>query len=80
MAAAAGSVSAQTSACRHRDRGARRWDAGKARRNGHFALSTSSGAGLAKRRLFVGDRAVVRRAASIQALELLRRHLAGEEA
>jgi hypothetical protein len=28
----------------------------------------------------VGDRAVVRRAASIQALELLRRFLAGEEA
>ena len=41
---------------------------------------TASGAEVARKRLFVGDRAVVRRAASIQALELLRRHLSGEEA
>jgi len=46
----------------------------------HFGLSARSGTELAKKRLFVGDRAVVRRAASIQALELLRRFLAGEEA
>ena len=46
----------------------------------HFGLSARSGTELGKKRLFVGDRAVVRRAASIQALELLRRFLAGEEA
>ena len=46
----------------------------------HFGLTARSGTELAKKRLFVGDRAVVRRAASIQALELLRRFLAGEEA
>jgi hypothetical protein len=32
-----------------------------------------------KKRLFGGDRSVVRRASSVQALELLRRFLAGEE-
>lgn len=46
----------------------------------YFGLAVRLGEGLAKKRLFVGDRAVVRRAASIQALELLRRHLAGEGA
>ena len=46
----------------------------------YFGLSSRSGASAAKKRLFVGDRAIVRRAASIQALELLRRHLRGEEA
>jgi nicotinamide-nucleotide amidase len=46
----------------------------------HFGLSARSGAEIAKKRLFVGDRAVVRRASSIQALEMLRRHLAGEDA
>ena len=45
----------------------------------HFGLATKDGAALTKRRLFGGDRAVVRRAASIQALELVRRFLAGEE-
>ena len=46
----------------------------------YFGLAARSGETVAKKRLFVGDRAVVRRAASIQALELLRRHLMGEEA
>jgi nicotinamide-nucleotide amidase len=46
----------------------------------HFALADRSGAEVARKRLFAGDRAVVRRAASIQALELLRRHLSGGEA
>jgi nicotinamide-nucleotide amidase len=46
----------------------------------HFGLVARSGTEIAKKRQFVGDRAVVRRAASIQALELLRRFLAGEEA
>jgi nicotinamide-nucleotide amidase len=46
----------------------------------YFALSDRSGMEVAHKRVFVGDRAVVRRAASIQALELLRRHLSGEEA
>lgn len=45
----------------------------------YFGLAARDGATLSKRRLFVGDRAVIRRAASVQALELLRRHLAGEE-
>ncbi len=45
----------------------------------HFGLATKDGAALTKRRLFGGDRAVVRRAASVQALELLRRFLSGEE-
>ncbi len=46
----------------------------------HFGLAARGGRTLAKKRLFVGDRAVVRRAASVQALELLRRYLSGEEA
>ncbi len=44
----------------------------------HFGLAARGGATAAKKRLFVGDRSVVRRAASVQALELLRRHLMGE--
>lgn len=44
-----------------------------------FGLAARGGQTLAKKRLFVGDRAVVRRAASVQALELLRGFLAGEE-
>jgi PncC family amidohydrolase len=44
-----------------------------------FALAPRSGEGLAKKRLFPGDRTAVRRAAAVQALELLRRHLAGAE-
>jgi nicotinamide-nucleotide amidase len=44
----------------------------------YFALAQRDGDGVAKKRLFVGDRSVVRRAASIHALELVRRHLAGE--
>ncbi len=46
----------------------------------HFCLAAREGATLLKKRLFVGDRGVVRRAASIQALELLRRYLSGQEA
>lgn len=46
----------------------------------YFGLAARAGASLAKKRLFIGDRAVIRRAASVQALELLRRHLAGEQA
>lgn len=46
----------------------------------HFALADRSDRTVAKKRLFVGDRAVVRRAASSQALELLRSFLSGEEA
>jgi nicotinamide-nucleotide amidase len=42
-----------------------------------FALAGSQGAIDAKDRRFVGDRAMVRRAASLYALELLRRHLTG---
>lgn len=42
-----------------------------------FALADRDGARAATRRLFVGDRAVVRRAASLHALELLRRRLTG---
>jgi PncC family amidohydrolase len=45
-----------------------------------FGLAARDGAVLAKTRLFVGDRAVIRRAASLQALEFLRRFLAGAEA
>jgi nicotinamide-nucleotide amidase len=44
-----------------------------------FALAERTGEGLAKKRLFLGDRTAVRRAAALQALELLRRHLAGAE-
>jgi PncC family amidohydrolase len=46
----------------------------------YFGLAARGGEIAAKKRLFIGDRAVVRRAASIQALEMLRRHLMGEEA
>ncbi len=42
-----------------------------------FALVERQGGGVNKKRLFVGDRAVVRRAAAQQALELLRRYLTG---
>jgi nicotinamide-nucleotide amidase len=42
-----------------------------------FALADRDGAGAATRRLFVGDRAVVRRASCLHALELLRRRLTG---
>ncbi len=43
----------------------------------YFALAQRQGGGLGKKRLFVGDRSVIRRAAALQALELLRRHLTG---
>ncbi|HTY41029.1 MAG TPA: competence/damage-inducible protein A [Thermoanaerobaculia bacterium] len=46
----------------------------------HFGLSAREGKEIASERLFGGDRAVVRRAASVQALETLRRYLAGGEA
>ncbi len=46
----------------------------------HFGLASRGGAIVLKKRLFAGDRSVVRRAAAVQALELLRRFLAGEEA
>ena len=46
----------------------------------HFGLAARGGAEIEKKRQFVGDRSVVRRAASVHALELLRRFLAGEEA
>jgi len=46
----------------------------------YFGLADREGGTVAKKRLFVGDRGVVRRAASIQALELVRRHLTGESA
>ncbi len=47
----------------------------------HFALSDREEREVLKRRQFVGDRAAVRRAASLYALELIRRHLvaAGNE-
>ncbi len=45
-----------------------------------LALSRRAGAEFAKKRLFVGGRSVIRRAAAIHALELLRRHLSGEGA
>jgi nicotinamide-nucleotide amidase len=44
----------------------------------YFGLAARDGHTAAKKRLFVGDRGVVRRAASIQALEMLRRYLTGE--
>jgi nicotinamide-nucleotide amidase len=40
-----------------------------------FALSDGSGEDLAKKRFFIGDRNMVRRAASLHALEIVRRHL-----
>ncbi len=46
----------------------------------YFGLAARQAQTAAKKRLFVGDRGVVRRAASIQALEMLRRYLAGEPA
>ena len=46
----------------------------------HFGLAAREGKTVLKRRLFGGDRSVVRRAAALQALELLRRFLAGDEA
>jgi len=46
----------------------------------HFGLASRDGTTIGKKRLFVGDRGIVRRAASIHALEMLRRFLAGEEA
>ena len=45
-----------------------------------LALASRAGAGFSKKRLFVGDRSVIRRAAAIHALELIRRHLTGEGA
>lgn len=42
-----------------------------------FALAQRDGRAAQKKRLFVGDRATVRRASAIQALELLRRRLSG---
>jgi nicotinamide-nucleotide amidase len=43
-----------------------------------FALARRDGGEETKKRLFGGDRAVIRRAAAIHALELLRRHLSRE--
>jgi competence/damage-inducible protein CinA-like protein len=43
----------------------------------YFALAERQGGGVGKKRLFVGDRSVIRRAAALQALELLRRRLTG---
>ncbi len=45
-----------------------------------FALATRGSGESAKKRLFVGDRGVIRRAAAIHALELVRRRLNGAEA
>ena len=45
-----------------------------------FALVDRAGGGRTSHRLFAGDRAVVRRAACIHALELLRRRLTGDPA
>ena len=42
-----------------------------------FALATRGSGESAKKRLFVGDRGVIRRAAAIHALELVRRRLTG---
>lgn len=42
-----------------------------------FAVADRDGRETAKRRSFIGDRALVRRSASIHALELVRRHLVG---
>ncbi len=42
-----------------------------------FAVADRDGRGIARKRAFVGDRAHVRRSASVFALELIRRHLAG---
>jgi nicotinamide-nucleotide amidase len=45
-----------------------------------FGLAARDGHTATKKRLFVGDRGVVRRAASIQALEMTRRYLDGDTA
>ena len=45
-----------------------------------FALARRNGEIVGKKRLFGGDRAVIRRAAAIHALELVRRHLGGDAA
>jgi nicotinamide-nucleotide amidase len=45
-----------------------------------FALADRDGVSAASRRLFAGDRSVVRRAACLHALELVRRRLAGASA
>ena len=44
-----------------------------------FGLAGREGHTATKKRLFIGDRGVVRRAASIQALEMLRRYLTGDK-
>jgi nicotinamide-nucleotide amidase len=43
-----------------------------------LALAARNGPEISKKRLFVGDRTVIRRASAIHALELVRRHLSGE--
>ncbi len=43
----------------------------------HFALAVRGGEVSGKKRLFGGDRSVIRRAAAVHALEMLRRRLAG---
>jgi len=45
-----------------------------------LALADRSGGETVKKRLFAGDRGVIRRASAIHALELLRRHLSGSGA
>ena len=45
-----------------------------------LALAGRNGPDISKKRLFVGDRSVIRRASAIHALELVRRHLSGEGA
>jgi nicotinamide-nucleotide amidase len=45
-----------------------------------LALAGRDGPEISKKRLFVGDRAVIRRASAIHALELVRRRLSGEGA
>ena len=50
---------------------------GEAGRNGLLRARGSDGVEIARKRFFGGDRAVVRRAASLAALELVRRRLAG---
>jgi nicotinamide-nucleotide amidase len=45
----------------------------------YFGLAARGGGATARKRLFGGDRAVIRRAASVQALELIRRYLSGQE-
>ncbi len=45
-----------------------------------FALAGPDGHEISKKRLFIGDRGVIRRAAAIHALELVRRRLTGADA